>query len=272
MTRAKAFMPRAIFACLAFTLIGSAVHGKPATSHGFVELDGGVYFYQPAPTLTERNAGITKPYLQGFRYYGVNDRGEHVVHAINAAGGISWSAFCKVPCKAIRLSDGQRVANDQSLVLGRVFRDVAAGVLINTNPIFWQVHIPNGWPVASRKQDGVSVGDDKVATLQAELNEPVYPTAPGLVVESGTVKRFGHYVKIDHGGDIVTIMGNLSAEPRLQGRIVTRDSVIGHAGCSLPCDQPAVLYQIRIAGNNVSPMPFLLPDTASARGVDRDRD
>jgi hypothetical protein len=268
MTRTKTFMCSAILACLAFTSQTGVAHGKPAASHGFVELDGGVYFYQPAPTLMEKNAGVTKPYLQGFRYYGVNDRGEHVVHAINAAGGISWSAFCRTPCKAIRLSDGQRVANDQTLVLGRVFNDAAAGILVNTNPIYWRVHVPSGWPVTSRMVDGVLVADDKVATLRAELNEPVYPTASGLVVESGTVKRFGHYVKIDHGGDIFTIMGNLSAEPRLQGRIVTRDSVVGYAGCSLPCDKPAVLYQVRIAGSNVNPLPFLLPDTSNAGGAD----
>lgn len=266
MTRTKTVLRSALIACLAYTSQTGMVHGKPAASRNYVDNDGGIYFYQPAPTLMQKNAGITKPYLQGFRYYGVNDRGEHVVHAIDAAGVISWSAFCALPCKAIRFSDGQRLANDQSLVLGRVFADISAGVLVNTNPIYWglSVNIPSGWPLGSRLSDDVPVAADMVATLQANVSEPVYPTAPGLVIESGTIKRFGHYVKIDHGGEIITIIGNLSAEPRLQGRIVTRQSIVGYAGCSQPCDKPMVLFQIRIAGSNVSPLPFLLPSASNA--------
>lgn len=262
--------PRAVVRILSIATVALALLA-PSLAYAqaganYVTAEDGVYFYQPALTEEERRRGVATAYLSGFRYYGRDTNGEHVIVAVDQYGRAGMPAHCGNPCRVIRFDDGRRLLNRNNLLLGSVFEDAAAGRLQNTHPDLMRVYVPSTSPVGEVTPESVSRTDFGSIIIRAEANAPVYPPAPGLIIESGRYGRYGNYVKIDHGGDFTTIVGHLGEAPNLRGQFVRGDSILGRVGCNDDCSEGFVIFEVRIEGEPVNPVPFIVaspPDASS---------
>jgi hypothetical protein len=88
---------------------------------------------------------------------------------------------------------------------------------------------------------------------------PIYAAAAGTVISSGPASGYGNWIRIDHGGGVVTIYGHMAAPDLLVrvGDTVTAGqliSKIGSEGQSTGCH---LHLQIEVDGAPVDPIPFL---------------
>jgi len=68
---------------------------------------------------------------------------------------------------------------------------------------------------------------------------------------------YGNYIQIEHGGDIETRYGHLSAYAVVAGDHVHKGDLIGYVGATGDATGPHLHYEVRIAGDAVDPMPYL---------------
>ncbi len=246
------------------TAFGLLLSQSAIARENYVSKEGDTYFYQPELTAEEKRQGAAFAYLSGFRYFGMNDQGEHEVVAIDEAGAKKWSAYCPTPCRVIRLSDGRRLASRPSLLLRGVFEDAISGRLRNSNPVLVRTHVPSFSPVRGVSPEGVVITDKPAVNLPADPGSDVFAPASGLVVESGYHPNYGNYVKIDHGSEIISIIGNLRDRPRLKGRIVSPRTVVGKPKGGY------AIYEVRIAQTPVNPLPYLFDENEKFRKLFRE--
>lgn len=253
-------MLRGAAATTAFIMAMGSIAPIHASAKGpagnFVDTSDGVYFYEPALSEVEKSAGLVAAELSGFRYFGRNEAGEHVVAAVNSFGGISWTAVCENPCLTLRLSDGRRFKNRPRLLLSAVFDDALRGRMANTNPVLAELHVPSEPPIAVNGQWSEDLTDYGALRLVGDGPSDVYPPNSGLVIEAGFFPRYGNYVKIDHGASIVSIIGNLDSAPDARGMVVTRSTRLG-AAKSGPDGKPMVIVEVRVEGVAVNPIPYI---------------
>jgi hypothetical protein len=249
-------------AAAVISLIIAAASFAPSHSYAkgpagnFVDSSGGVYFYEPALSEVEKRAGLVAAELTGFRYFGRNEAGEHVVAAVDSSGRMSWTAACENPCLTVRLSDGRRFKNRPRLLLSAVFEDALRGRLANTNPVLAELHVPSEPPIAVNGRRSEDLTDSGALRLVGSGSNDVYPLNSGLVIEAGFFPRYGNYVKIDHGASIVSIIGNLDTVPDAKGMVVSRSTKLGEAKPA-PDGKPMVIVEVRVEGMAVNPIPYV---------------
>ena len=76
--------------------------------------------------------------------------------------------------------------------------------------------------------------------LEAASGGAVYAARSGVVVEAGTHEPLGNYVRIDHGGGLVTGYGHLARVSVRRGSCVKGGQEIGKAGASGVAPGPQV--------------------------------
>jgi len=221
-----------------------------------------VYFYEPAPTPLEKERGVSTAFLSGFRYYGINEAGEYMVVSVDDAGREAWTAYCTRICKVIRFDDGRRLANRPNLLVSSVFNDAIAGRLTNSNPIGRQVFVPSRPPIAFASADQIKPLFGLTVTVAADKKQEVFAPNSGIVTESGFHPKYKQYVKLRHGAGIETIIGNLERRFVLKDYVVTSSTVLGRSACTSTC---FVIYEVRIEGQSVNPLPYMVPDEGRFR-------
>jgi murein DD-endopeptidase MepM/ murein hydrolase activator NlpD len=85
------------------------------------------------------------------------------------------------------------------------------------------------------------------------------------------VSGYGRDVTINHGHDISTLYGHLSAIAVIPGEHVVRGQIIGYVGASGRATGPNLHYEVRVHNVPVNPHKYLretfdetdAPDTAS---------
>ena len=87
---------------------------------------------------------------------------------------------------------------------------------------------------------------------------PIHAAAAGTVIYCGWEEGYGNFVVIDHGGNLATAYGHQSSIAVACGQQVAQGQVIGYAGCTGHCTGPHVHFEVRINGNPVDPMGYLL--------------
>jgi murein DD-endopeptidase MepM/ murein hydrolase activator NlpD len=87
---------------------------------------------------------------------------------------------------------------------------------------------------------------------------PVLAAGGGTVIAAGTDPVWGVYVRIRHDGRAETFYAHLQSAGVASGRVVARGQVIGWAGASGASSGPHLHFELRLFGDHVDPMPYLL--------------
>ena len=93
--------------------------------------------------------------------------------------------------------------------------------------------------------------------LTAEKKSPVHSPAGGTVVTVTTDSRLGRLVEIDHGHNLVTRYGHLSAGNVKVGQKVAKGDVLGFVGSTGRSTGPHLHYEVLVNGQPVDPMRFM---------------
>jgi len=150
---------------------------------------------------------------------------------------------------------------------GRVSRALESGL----SPSFtgdWTelADAPSLWPVEGRV--GSSFGQrmdpfngegafHEGIDLEAPLGTPVRAAGDGEVTVAGMNAGYGREIMIDHGHDVLTLYGHLSAMAVAVGQHVIRGQVIGFVGQSGRATGPHLHYEVRVHNVAVNPHKYL---------------
>lgn len=93
--------------------------------------------------------------------------------------------------------------------------------------------------------------------MRGDTGDPVRATAAGTVTVAGNNGGYGKMVEIEHGGELATRYGHLSAIEVQAGQTVRSGQVIGRIGSTGRSTGPHLHYETRINGDPVDPAKFL---------------
>ncbi len=150
---------------------------------------------------------------------------------------------------------------------GRVSEALASGL----SPEFsgdWTVlaDAPSLWPVEGRVASSFGERLDPIngegafhsgIDIDAPYGTPVRATADGDVITAAFGSGYGREVVIDHGHDLSTVYGHLSAFAVIAGEHVLRGQVIGYVGQSGRATGPHLHYEVRVHNVPVNPHKYL---------------
>ena len=94
--------------------------------------------------------------------------------------------------------------------------------------------------------------------LAAPRGTPVYAAADGMVAKAQRFGTYGKYIQIEHGGQIETRYAHLSGYAVAAGDYVHKGELIGYVGSTGRSTGPHLHYEVRVDGEAVDPMPYLL--------------
>jgi murein DD-endopeptidase MepM/ murein hydrolase activator NlpD len=97
----------------------------------------------------------------------------------------------------------------------------------------------------------------KGVDLAGPVGTPVRATADGVVSRADWFSSYGLYISLEHGGEIQTRYGHLSRLNVASGQAVKKGDVIGYVGSTGRSTGPHLHYEVRIAGQAVSPVPYM---------------
>lgn len=98
----------------------------------------------------------------------------------------------------------------------------------------------------------------KGVDLAAPTGTPVYATADGTIGMAQWFSSYGNYVQIEHGAGLETRYGHLSGYTVEAGQHVHKGDLIGYVGSTGRSTGPHLHYEIRVAGEAVNPIPYML--------------
>lgn len=138
--------------------------------------------------------------------------------------------------------------------------------VMKERPLDLRPAMPGIWPVRGqvtsrfgRRQspwgDGLEMhpGID----ISASLGKSVTAGADGRVIFAGREPGYGALVVIDHGGDLDTYYGHLSALYVREGQSVRRGQPIGAVGATGRATGAHLHYEVRVHGTPVDPQRYL---------------
>ena len=119
-----------------------------------------------------------------------------------------------------------------------------------------------GWPVSGKVIAGFSESSNKGVDIGAKLGDPVYASASGRVVYSGTgLRGYGKLVIIKHNPTYLSAYAHNNNILVKEGQNVVKGQKIAEAGSS-DADRAKLHFEIRRLGKPVDPLK-LLPEHPS---------
>jgi murein DD-endopeptidase MepM/ murein hydrolase activator NlpD len=106
---------------------------------------------------------------------------------------------------------------------------------------------------------GVHQGVD----IAAAPGQPVHASADGVVVEAGEVGGLGQAVFVAHGFGVTTRYGHMSHIDVRPGQRVRRGDIVGRVGNTGRSTGYHLHYEVRVDGDPVNPLAYILDDTAA---------
>jgi murein DD-endopeptidase MepM/ murein hydrolase activator NlpD len=179
----------------------------------------------------------------------------------------------------VKMSFDQFYALRDQAMSGRVTRALEGGL----SPSFagdWTqfADAPSIWPVEGRVGSSFGQREDPIngegafhsgIDIDAPMGTPVRAAGDGEVTGANMGAGYGRQVVLDHGHDLLTLYGHLSAVAVVPGQHVTRGQVIGYVGQSGRATGPHLHYEVRVHKVPVNPHKYLRMTyeqaTASAR-------
>ena len=125
---------------------------------------------------------------------------------------------------------------------------------------------PSLWPLEGRVTSSYGERQDPIngegafhagIDIAAPYGTPVRAAADGDVMNAAMGAGYGREVTVNHGHDVSTVYGHLSAMSVVAGDHVTRGQVIGYVGQSGRSTGPHLHYEVRVHLVPVNPHKYL---------------
>ncbi|MHB8667735.1 MAG: peptidoglycan DD-metalloendopeptidase family protein [Burkholderiales bacterium] len=131
----------------------------------------------------------------------------------------------------------------------------AAAAADNDDKVDW------GWPLQGKIIAGFSEANNKGLDIAGKTGDPVFASAPGRVVYSGSgLRGYGKLVIIKHNKTYLSAYAHNSVILVKEGQNVVKGQKIAEVG-STDSDRPELHFEIRKLGKPVDPAKYLPPPT-----------
>jgi murein DD-endopeptidase MepM/ murein hydrolase activator NlpD len=136
---------------------------------------------------------------------------------------------------------------------------------------------PSMWPVEGRVASSFGEREDPIngegafhtgVDIDAPYGTPVRAAGDGNVTGAQMGAGYGREVTLDHGHDVMTLYGHLSAIAVVPGQHVTRGQIIGYVGESGRATGPHLHYEVRLHDVPVNPYKYLRVTYEQATNLD----
>jgi murein DD-endopeptidase MepM/ murein hydrolase activator NlpD len=150
---------------------------------------------------------------------------------------------------------------------GRISRALESGL----SPTFigdWTAlaDAPSMWPIEGPVASSFGERQDPIngegafhsgIDIDAPYGTPVRAAADGDVSDATLGAGYGREIVLNHGHDVLTVYGHLSATAVVPGQHVSRGQVIGYVGESGRATGPHLHYEVRVHNVPVNPHQYL---------------
>ncbi len=167
----------------------------------------------------------------------------------------------------VKLSIDQFYALRAQAMSGRVTRALESGLSPSFGGDWTQLaDAPSIWPVEGRVGSSFGEREDPIngegafhpgIDIEAPYGTPVRAAADGDVTGTTMGAGYGRQIVLDHGHDMLTLYGHLSAIAVVPGEHVARGQVIGYVGQSGRATGPHLHYEVRVHKVPVNPHKYL---------------
>jgi murein DD-endopeptidase MepM/ murein hydrolase activator NlpD len=167
----------------------------------------------------------------------------------------------------VKMTFEQFYALRDQAMSGRVTRALEGGLSPNFLGDWTQfADAPSIWPVEGRVGSSFGEREDPIngegafhpgIDIEAPYGTPVRAPADGVATGENMGGGYGRQVVLDHGHDLITLYGHLSAVAVVPGQHVLRGQVIGYVGQSGRATGPHLHYEIRVHKVPVNPHKYL---------------
>ena len=167
----------------------------------------------------------------------------------------------------VKLSIDQFYTLRTQALSGRVSRALEGGLSPNFSGDWTMLaDAPSLWPVEGRVGSSFGEREDPFngegrfhsgIDIEAPYGTPVRATADGDVSSAEMGAGYGREVVLNHGHDLETVYGHLSAIAVIAGQHVIRGQVIGYVGQSGRATGPHLHYEVRVHNVPVNPHKYL---------------
>jgi murein DD-endopeptidase MepM/ murein hydrolase activator NlpD len=167
----------------------------------------------------------------------------------------------------IKQSMDQFYALRAQAMSGRVTRALESGLTPSFGGDWTQLaDAPSIWPVEGRVGSSFGEREDPIngegafhpgIDIEASYGTPVRASADGDVSGTTMGAGYGRQIVLDHGHDVLTLYGHLSAIAVVPGEHVARGQVIGYVGQSGRATGPHLHYEVRVHNVPVNPHKYL---------------
>jgi len=178
----------------------------------------------------------------------------------------------------VKLSIDQFYALRAQALSGNVSRALEGGLTPSFTGDWTQLaDAPTLWPVEGRvgssfgEREDPFNGEGKFHSgidIEAPYGTPVRAAADGEATGQSMGAGYGRQVVLDHGHDVVTLYGHLSAIAVMPGQHVTRGQIIGYVGQSGHATGPHLHYEVRLHNVPVNPHKYLRTTYAQVANLD----
>jgi murein DD-endopeptidase MepM/ murein hydrolase activator NlpD len=167
----------------------------------------------------------------------------------------------------VKLSIDQFYALRAQAMSGRISRALESGLSSNFAGDWTELaDAPSLWPLEGTVGSGFGVRQDPIngegafhtgIDIDAPYGSPVRAAADGDVTGATMGAGYGRQIVLNHGHDVLTLYGHLSAIAVVPGQHVTRGEVIGYVGQSGRATGPHLHYEVRVHNVPVNPHKYL---------------
>jgi murein DD-endopeptidase MepM/ murein hydrolase activator NlpD len=187
--------------------------------------------------------------------------------AKNASASQALALTDDVNQQEVTLSIDQFYALRTQAMSGRVTRALEGGLSSSFGGDWTEIaDAPSLWPLEGRVGSSFGQREDPIngegafhsgIDIDAPYGSPVRAAADGEVTGASMGAGYGRQVVLNHGHDVLTVYGHLSAIAVLPGQHVTRGQVIGYVGQSGRATGPHLHYEVRVHNVPVNPHKYL---------------
>lgn len=167
----------------------------------------------------------------------------------------------------VKMTFEQFYALRDQAMSGRVTRALQGGVTSNFLGDWTEfADAPSIWPVEGRVGSSFGEREDPIngegafhpgMDIEAAYGTPVRAAADGDVTGENLGSGYGRQVVLDHGHNLITLYGHLSAVAVIAGQHVIRGQIIGYVGQSGRATGPHLHYEVRVHNVPVNPHKYL---------------